>query len=99
MWRRLLIAVFLAAMILPAAGSTTPVMAQEGPCGKPPSDNELWWTDVCRPTQLEGAFLSGPLSNVETLQGWEVQFVAEGAKTNPELATSELMIVRVRKGE
>jgi hypothetical protein len=98
MWRGLLVAAFLVATAVPAVSNAAPVMAQEDACD-PESSHETWWIDVCRPTQLEGAFLSGPLSNVETLQGWEVQFVAEGAKTNPELATSELMVVRVRKGE
>jgi hypothetical protein len=91
------VALFIFSLV-PTISSVAPVSAQDSEC-ELMETTEGPWSGVCKPVQLDGALLIGPVEGNDAYQGYTVQFTDEGASTNPNLDSTEFMVVRVRQGE
>lgn len=98
MRRVVLIIVLLTLALAPTWAKSPHVSAQPAPCPQITNQN-TWWFGVCEPVQLSGSAIANPISGWEFLEGYAVEFIDEGAVSNPFLEDTEFMVLRVRSGE
>ena len=98
MLRFVWIFIVIAGTLAPTLATSPQVSAQPAPCSQI-TNHDTWWFGVCEPTKLTAAEITNPISGWETLEGYNVTFVDEGAVSNPFLEQTEFMVVRVRSGE
>jgi hypothetical protein len=98
MRRVVLFLVLLALAMAPTLTRSPQVSAQPAPCPQI-TNPDTWWFGVCEPVQLAGSAIANPIGGWEFLEGYAVEFIDEGAVSNPFLEETEFMVVRVRSGE